>query len=83
MPESQLRAHSNVCESIYFQGNCAFQRAYSSSLSPRVVVIAGSTSTGKSKIAAKVAKELNGELISVDSIKVSSFAQSCGSCLDI
>ena len=38
-----------------------------------VVVILGSTGTGKSKLALEIAKKFNGEILSADSMQVSSW----------
>ena len=37
---------------------------------PKVVVITGPTATGKTKLAVELAKELNGEIVSADSMQV-------------
>ena len=41
--------------------------------SPAVLVIAGSTSVGKTDLSVELARQLNGEIISADSVQVTPY----------
>lgn len=47
------------------------QRALGKGIIPPLVVILGATGTGKSKLAIEIGKQLQGEIISADSMQVS------------
>lgn len=50
----------------------AVQRALRKAIVPPLVVILGATGTGKSKLAIELGKRVQGEIISADSMQVSS-----------
>ncbi len=50
----------------------AATRVLQKGISPSLVVILGATGTGKSKLAIEIGKRLNGEILSADSMQVSS-----------